>query len=122
MDLGLNGASVFVAASSDGLGAATARRFCLEGAQVAVNGRDPSRLEATASALRKESGQPVLALPGDVTDAQTVHQIIARAAAEFGGLDVLVVNAGGPPAGTFATVKIDAWERAFRLSVMSAVR
>lgn len=121
MDLGLQGARVFVAASSSGLGAATARRFSLEGAAVAINGRHAARLEATANAIRRESGGEVLVLPGDVTDVDTVYALIERAADGLGGLDVLVTNAGGPPSGTFDTTSPDAWEAAFELSFLSAV-
>lgn len=122
MDLGLKEARVFVAASSSGLGAATARRFSLEGAQVVVNGRYQDRLEETAASIRRESGNNVLALSGDVTDGETARTLIENAATRLGGLDVLVTNAGGPPPGTFETVALDDWEPAFRLNVMSAVQ
>jgi 3-oxoacyl-[acyl-carrier protein] reductase len=121
MDLGLTDARVFVAASSAGLGAATARRFSLEGAQVAINGREGARLEATAAAIRDESGRGVLALPGDVARDDHAVTVVEQAAVELGGLDVLVTNAGGPPPGNFDDLAPDAWEAAFRLSVMSAV-
>ncbi len=121
MDLGLQGARVIVAASSSGLGAATARRFSLEGANVAINGRHAARLEETARAISRESGRDVLALPGDVTDVDAIYQIIAQAASGLGGLDVLVTNAGGPPPGTFDSTSPEAWEAAFELSFMSTV-
>ncbi len=121
MDLGLKNARVFVAASSRGLGAATARRFCLEGARVAINGRDADELQATTAAIRAETGGDVIALPGDVTGEDACHEMIAAAAARFGGLDVLVTNAGGPPPGSFETVTAADYQRAFDLSVMSAV-
>jgi 3-oxoacyl-[acyl-carrier protein] reductase len=121
MDLGLQDAKVFVAASSRGLGRAAARQFSLEGAAVAVNGRDAARLGATAQAIRAESGRKVIALVGDVTSARTVRDLVGRAAGELGGLDVLVTNAGGPPSGSFDSTPPDAWEKAFQLSFMSAV-
>jgi 3-oxoacyl-[acyl-carrier protein] reductase len=121
MDLGLNNTKVFIAASSAGLGAATARRFSLEGAQVAINGRDAESLNAAAEALRAESGGRVLALPGDLTDSATSTQTVRQAADTFGGLDVLVTNAGGPPAGTFDTVQPEQWDFAYQLTVKSAV-
>ncbi|RPI99542.1 MAG: SDR family NAD(P)-dependent oxidoreductase, partial [Chloroflexi bacterium] len=121
MDLGLQDAKVFVAASSGGLGRAAARQFSLEGAQIAVNGRDAESLAATAQAIRAETGGTVLALPGDVTDPDSVRAMIERAAQEFGGLDVLVTNAGGPPSGSFDTVAPGAWEQAFQLTFMSTV-
>jgi len=121
MDLGLRGARVFVAASSSGLGAAAARGFSLEGATVAINGRDAARLEATANAIRQESGGEVLVMPGDVTDEDTIYRLIAESADRMGGLDVLVTNAGGPPASTFDTTPPEAWGAAFDLTFLSAV-
>jgi len=121
MDLGLRGACVFVAASSAGLGAAVARRFCHEGAHVALNGRDPTRLAATAQQLRAETGGTVLEMAGDVSQADQVYGMVARAAEQLGGLDILVTNAGGPPAGTFGSVEPADYELAFRLNFMSAV-
>ncbi|WP_119066926.1 SDR family oxidoreductase [Aggregatilinea lenta] len=121
MDLGLKEAKVFVAASSSGLGAATARQFSLEGAHVVVNGRYQDRLEETAAAIRRESGNNVLALSGDLTDGEAAKTIVENAAARLGGLDVIVTNAGGPPPGTFESVSLDDWDKAFKLNVMSAV-
>jgi 3-oxoacyl-[acyl-carrier protein] reductase len=121
MNLGLEGARVFVAASSAGLGAAVAQRFCLEGAAVAINGRDAQRLAATAARLRAETGRAVLELPGDVAQPEEVYAMVARAAEQLGGLDILVTNAGGPPAGTFDRVEPADYELAFRLNFMSAV-
>jgi 3-oxoacyl-[acyl-carrier protein] reductase len=122
MDLGLKGARVLVAASSRGLGGAAARRFSLEGAHVAINGRDPAGLSRVAEELQRESGQPVIAVPGDVADAPQAGDVVARAAELLGGLDVLVTNAGGPPGGTFESTPLAAWEQAFHLTLMSAVR
>lgn len=121
MDLGLRGARVFVAASSAGLGAAVARRFSLEGAAVAINGRDPSRVAATAAQIRSETGCEVLEVPGDVTQPDVVYGIVARTAEQFEGLDILVTNAGGPPPGTFETLSPVEYEAAFHLNFMSAV-
>ncbi|NDJ79157.1 MAG: SDR family oxidoreductase [Chloroflexi bacterium] len=122
MDLGLKETRVLVAASSRGLGRATARQFALEGARVAINGRDPSDLEGTAAELSKDTGADVIALPGDVADPRVAEAVVQGAVEHFGGLDVLVTNAGGPPAGTFESTPLDAWEEAFQLTVMSAVR
>lgn len=121
MNLGLTNARVFVAASSRGLGAATARRFCLEGARVAINGRDAERLTAAASALRADTGGEVIAVPGDVTDPAACEVALHTAAAQLGGLDIIVTNAGGPPSGAFDNVTPEQFQRAFELSVLSAV-
>jgi 3-oxoacyl-[acyl-carrier protein] reductase len=121
MDLGLKDAKVFVAASSSGLGRAAALQFSREGAQVVVNGRNVQRVEETALAIAQETGGKVIALPGDMTDGSTVRQLVDQAASDLGGLDVLVTNAGGPPSGSFDSTPLDAWEKAFHLSLMSSV-
>lgn len=122
MDLGLKDARVLIAASSQGLGAAAARRFSLEGARVVINGREAGALESTAATIHTESGGEVVALPGDLTDPQSVKQVVETAATRLGGLDILVTNAGGPPSGSFETTPLAAWETAFQLTLMSAVR
>jgi 3-oxoacyl-[acyl-carrier protein] reductase len=121
MDLGLKDAKVFVAASSSGLGRAAALQFSREGAQVVINGRNVERVEETALAIVQETGGKVIALPGDMADGATVHDLIDQAASDLGGLDVLVTNAGGPPSGSFDSTPLDAWEKSFHLSLMSSV-
>ena len=121
MDLGLSGARVLVAASSKGLGFATARQFSREGARVVINGRHADVLGQAAQAIRAETGGDVVSLVGDVSDADGAEALVSGAVDALGGLDVLVTNAGGPPPGTFDSVPLDAWQRAFELSVMSAV-
>ncbi len=120
MDLGLKGSRVLVAASSSGLGAATARQFSREGARVAVNGREQGKLNVTAESIRQETGGEVFALAGDLIAAP--EEVVEQAVAAFGGLDILVTNAGGPKPGTFESVGLVDWENAFQLTVMSAVR
>jgi len=122
MDLGLQDARVFVAASSRGLGAATARRFSLEGARVVINGRNAESLADTVQAIRDESGNEVIGIPGDVANPHDLAEIMTSTTLRLGGLDILVTNAGGPPAGNFESTPLDAWEKAFELTVMSTVR
>lgn len=122
MDLGLQGKRALVTAASRGLGAATARRLSLEGAHVAICARDEARLAQTAEAIRNESGNPVHAFAADLADPQQVAALVERAAQSLGGLDILVTNAGGPPAGTFDATPLDAWLPAVELTLMSAVR
>lgn len=121
MDLGLAGAKVLVTAASQGLGAATARQFSLEGAQVVITSRDREALQATAARINNESGNVVYTIANDVTDFDAVRRMVDNAAEMLNGLDVLVVNAGGPPAGTFADFDLEAWEKATNLTFMSAV-
>jgi 3-oxoacyl-[acyl-carrier protein] reductase len=121
MDLGLRGRAAFVAASSRGMGLAIAHTFAAEGADVAMCARNASELLAAAESVRAHGGR-VVAHPADVTDAQQVHDVVALAASELGRLDILVVNAGGPPPGMFEGLDDDAWKAAFDLTLMSAVR
>lgn len=121
MDLGLRGARVLVTAASQGLGAATARRFSLEGAQVVINSRDLGKLQDTAARIVAESGNRVYTQAGDVSAVGTAEKIVNNAAEALGGLDILVTNSGGPPAGTFDDFGLDAWEQATQLLLYSSV-
>jgi 3-oxoacyl-[acyl-carrier protein] reductase len=121
MDLGLRGRAAFVAASSKGMGLAVAHAFAAEGADVAMCARNAAELLTAAESVRAH-GTRVVARPADVTDAAQVREVVASAASELGRLDILVVNAGGPPPGTFESLDDGAWQAAFDLTVMSAVR
>lgn len=119
MDLGLTGAKVFVAASRSGLGAATARQLSLEGALVAINGREQDSLNETAHAIQQASGQQVVAVAGDINDAAGAKAVLEAAIQQLGGLDILVTNAGGPPPGGFEKFQMADWEKSYH-SLMSA--
>ena len=123
MDLGLKGKVVIVAASSKGLGRATARQFLLEGALVTINGRDEATLEQTAKELADETGGDVIAIAGNMTEPADIAKLIDDTITERGRLDALICNAGGPPAGTFDDFPDDApWEAAVQLNLMSTLR
>lgn len=121
MDLGLRGARVLVTAASQGLGAATALQFSREGARVVICSRNLEALQGVASAIVEETGNPVFTFACDVTQPQEVERLIKNTVISLGGLDVLVINAGGPPAGTFETFTAEAWQKAVDLTLMSAV-
>jgi 3-oxoacyl-[acyl-carrier protein] reductase len=121
MDLGLRGRAAFVAASSKGIGLAIAQTFAAEGADVAMCARNADELSRAAESVRG-FGTHVVARTCDVSDAAQVRETVASAAAELGRLDMLVVNAGGPPPGTFESLDDGAWKAAYDLTVMSAVR
>lgn len=121
MDLGLAGCRAAVAASSSGLGLAAARALVNDGVEVAICGRDETRLKAAADELRALGGT-VVALVADLGSPDGAIEFVTGAADELGGpIDILVANAGGPPAGTFATTAIDAYRTAFELNVLSTV-
>ncbi|MBN2470899.1 MAG: SDR family oxidoreductase [Anaerolineae bacterium] len=121
MDLGLKDLRVLVTASSRGLGAATAHQFSLEGARVAICSRSQQSIEATAAWIAEQSGGQVIPLVGDVADPESASALVAQAAATLGGLDILVTNAGGPPAGAFTTLNTETWAAATNLTLMSTV-
>lgn len=123
MDLGLSGKVALVAASSGGLGLATARVLLEEGANVFICGRSLERLEKTLDELQGEFGaERVVGESADVANNLDIARIVAFTLKQFGKLDIVVTNAGGPPAGNFDSVDIDAWEKGIQLTLMSAVR
>ncbi len=122
MDLGLKGKAALVAAASQGMGRAIARNLAREGARVAICARNKEPLEAAAEAIRKETGAEVLAVPADVSRLADATAFVDRARAAFGGVDILVMNAGGPPTGRFEALTEEQWAKAYDLTLMSAVR
>ena len=121
MDLGLAGRVALVSGSSAGLGLAIATRLAAEGARVAVNGRDRSRAERAAAGIRPASGGEVAVFPADVSERAQAEGLVAAVAERFGRLDILVCNAGGPPATTFAEAHAEAWQKALDLNLLSTV-
>lgn len=121
MELGLKNARVLVIASSQGLGAATARQFSREGAIVVINSRNLSKLQETAASIVEETNNAVFTVAGDVSDADKAQRVVQNAAEMLGGLDVIVTNAGGPPAGNFSKFNSDEWQQATNLTLLSTV-
>ncbi len=122
MDLQLNGKFAFVAGSSRGLGYAIARVLAAEGCRVAINGRKSQSLDAAAKSIHAETGREVITLPGDVGQPGVPAELARGILEAFGGLDLLVTNAGGPPSGKFDLIDDDAWQHAVELSFLSHVR
>lgn len=121
MDLGLRGRAALVTAGSAGLGRAIALTLAREGADIAVCARGAERLDATAAELRAH-GTQVVAAVADVATAEGAAAAVEAAVEGLGRLDILVVNAGGPPPGGFESLDDAAWHAATELTLMSAVR
>ncbi|HEY7893719.1 MAG TPA: SDR family oxidoreductase [Gemmatimonadaceae bacterium] len=121
MNLGLEGKVALVAAASRGLGRAIATELALEGALVSMCARDAASLERAQRDIEARTGRQPLAITADVSRAEDVARFVDATLAQFGRVDVLVTNAGGPPAGVFESHGADAWESAFRLTLASAV-
>ena len=117
MDLGLRGKRVLVAAASKGLGRAIAAEFVKEGARVAICSRERERIEHVAKEIGAASG-----IAADVSSEDGCRTFVDGATKVLGGIDVLIVNAGGPRPGTFADLDDAAWQKAFELTMHSAVR
>jgi 3-oxoacyl-[acyl-carrier protein] reductase len=122
MDFGLKGKVAMVAGASRGLGFAVARGLAAEGASVSVASRTAQSIEAAAARITADTGAGTLATAIDVRAAASLAEWHARTVARFGGVDLLFVNAGGPPAGTALSFDDAAWQGAFELLVLSAVR
>jgi 3-oxoacyl-[acyl-carrier protein] reductase len=121
MDLGLKNRVALVAASSQGIGRATAEGFAAEGCRVAMCARNSQTLQAAADKIRKEYGVEVLAEVFDVTDAAAVGRFVAAVVQKFGTVDICVTNAGGPPAKGFLAASLDEWQRALEMNFLSTV-
>jgi 3-oxoacyl-[acyl-carrier protein] reductase len=121
MELGLKGRGAIVAASSEGIGRATAEAFAREGAQVAMCARTEKTLRETADQIRRETGAEVFAEPVDVTDPRAVNRFVETVAKQFGRIDVCIANAGGPPAKNFLSIALDEWRKAIDMNFMSVI-
>jgi 3-oxoacyl-[acyl-carrier protein] reductase len=121
MNLGLKDRVALVAASSQGIGRATAEAFAAEGCRVAMCARNQQILQTAAEQIRKHHNVEVLAEAFDVTDAAAVSHFVAAVAQKFGGIDICVTNAGGPPAKGFLAATLEEWQRALELNFLSSV-
>jgi len=83
--------------------------------------RNPQTLQAAAEKIRKQYSAEVLAQAFDVTDAAAVKSFVAAVADKFGGVDICVTNAGGPPAKGFLAATLEEWQRALELNFLSTV-
>ena len=121
MDLGLKGKIALVAAASQGLGRAVAEELAAEGPSLILCARHDAALQETCAAIVNTYGTPVLGLATDVADPAAVARLVEAGLVRFGRVDILVTNAGGPPAGTFDTLSAAQWEAATHLLLTSVV-
>jgi len=122
MDLGIANDTALVAASSSGLGKATATALARNDVNVVVNGRDEEKLSATVEELSSVGDGDVVGVQADLTKPAEIEKLVETTVEKFSGLDHLVTNAGGPPSGPFMSMDDDDWYNSFDLLVMSAVR
>lgn len=121
MDLQIAGKTALVTGASRGIGFAIAEGLVAEGVRVVIAARSQASLDAATERLG-QSGAEVFPLAADVSSAKGVRTLVDAARERAGGIDILVANAGGPPAGPAAELDDAAWARATELTLMSAVR
>lgn len=121
MDLGLKGKVALVAASSRGLGRAVAEELAAEGVDLVLCARGVAALNETARAIMVGSGVRVVTVGADLSAAADVAKVADAAMREFGRIDILVTNGGGPPAGPFESHSAEAWHAAVRQNLDSVV-
>ena len=121
MDLGIKGKVALVAAASKGLGRAVAEELAAEGASLILCARGEAALQQTCAAIEAAHGVPVLGVVADVATPEGVAKVTEAALSRFGRVDILVTNAGGPPAGTFEQHSAETWEAVTKLLLTSVV-
>jgi 3-oxoacyl-[acyl-carrier protein] reductase len=122
MNLNLTGKRALVTAASRGLGFATALGLAREGTALVICSRDEARINDAAQRIRSETGTRVEALAADVSSSDEAARLVGHAVGALGGLDIVVHNAGGPPAGEFLSLTDAQWQKAFDQNLMSLVR
>ena len=122
MELGLKGKRALVMAASRGLGFASALGLAREGCKLVICSRDQARIEAAANTIRTQTGAEVTALVADVSSAAEAQRLVAAAVAAYGGLEIVVHNAGGPPAGETLQMTEEQWQKAFEQNMLSFTR
>ncbi|WP_449355458.1 SDR family oxidoreductase [Virgibacillus natechei] len=123
MDLHLKGKSVIVTAASKGLGRAVATEFAREGAHVLISSRSEETLQQTVEEIKQETGNSNVDFAiCDMKNASDIKQLVNKAVESCGTVDVLINNAGGPPAGKFLDMEDADWYHAFELNLLSFIR
>src|SRR5579864_3718186 len=122
MDLGLTNKVAMVAGASRGLGYAVAHTLAAEGALVSMSSRNSDAISAAATRIQRKTGGTVLAVAADVQSPKEIAHWHQATLDRFEGVDLLYTNSGGPPPGATLSFDDAAWQRAFELLLMSAVR
>jgi 3-oxoacyl-[acyl-carrier protein] reductase len=122
VELGLGGKVAVVAASSKGLGKASALALAGEGARVTICARSEQELAAAAEEIRAATGAEVLSVSADLTTADGIQRVVAATVERFGGVDVLVNNSGGPAPGKLQSLTDDDWRHGFEVVILDFVR
>lgn len=123
MDLNLHGKSVIITAASKGLGKAVALEFVKNGAHVLMSSRDEEALKKAKAEIIEQTGKDSIEyIVCDMKKSDQIKRMVQKAVTLYGTVDVLINNAGGPPAGMFEDLTDDDWYHAFELNLLSFVR
>ncbi|MFJ6567440.1 SDR family oxidoreductase [Streptomyces sp. NPDC091292] len=114
--------TALVGGGGAGIGNATAAHLLRTGHRVVITGRDATTLDTAAHGLRRRTGGEVHALVNDVADASAAEKAVAEVEARYGALDILVLNAGGPPPGRILDVGDEQWRTAYELLLLGPLR
>jgi len=121
MDLGLKGRTALVCGSSSGLGRAIADSLAAEGVSVAINSRSPEKLAKVRAEIVEATGAQVEAIPADLTNPDSINDLVNAAEDRLGKIDILITNTGGPPAGMFEDHSAEVWRDAIAQNFESVV-
>lgn len=122
MDLGLKGRVMLAAGASKGLGFGVAQALARDGARVSICSRSEADINAAADRLRAETGAEIIATACDVRKMDDIERWVNTTVEQWGTIDGLLVNAGGPPAGFFSELTDEQWQAAFELTLLSSIR
>ncbi len=122
MELKLSGTTAFIAGSSRGIGFAIASAFLHEGANVVITGRSKDELSEAEKALSQQGGgNHVLALSGDMTDANAIENALKETVAAFGSIHTVVANIGSGSARNGWDLALEDWETALHKNLVGSM-
>ena len=122
MDFGIKDRIALVTAASKGLGRGSALALAGEGCRVAICARTRPDIELAAREIATQTKAEVVPFVADMSRSEDIDRLLDGVRAKLGDPDIVVCNAGGPPAGNFATIKIEQFLPAVELSMMSSIR
>ncbi len=121
MDLGLRGRTALVGGGSAGLGRASAERLAGEGCRLALWSRGGEALERAAAEIRATYSAEVVTISGDASQPETAARVAAEAEKALGRIDIVILNAGGPPASLATRIDTAEWRRSFQLLAITPI-
>ncbi|MGE8206697.1 SDR family oxidoreductase [Heyndrickxia sp. NPDC080065] len=122
MELGLKGKTALVVASSQGLGKAIAKAYVQEGTNVLLASRNEEQLKSVKVELSSIGNAKVDYICCDITNLNDIKKMVEKLKSDYGSLDILINNAGGPPAGGFEDMTDEQWQNSFELNLLSYIR